>query len=183
MVDADCIAAYRRHKNLKLAAEEISIPWQSLYVRLRAAGEPIIGDKARYGSEKDKLANKAENAFSVAVPFAVDQNKAKWQAKYDFDVLGTKVDVKSSKPKRQSFRTEKKRWAFSFAKQSLVCDFVCCFCYSDDMVVEKVLLVPSEIFGGVQTVSVSCEGSSKWFDYEIQTEDLAPFFSSLDSIQ
>ena len=175
MVTADCVAAYRKHKNLKLAAAEIKMPWQTLYVHLRSVGEPVIGDKSRYGSAKDKLAAMAERAFSDAVPIAVDQNGIKWQSKYDFDVIGIKVDVKAARPKRQSFRTEKKRWAFSFKKQSLICDFVCCFCYLDDLTIAKVLVVPSEIFGGIQTVSVSCEGESKWFDYSMNIEEISVF--------
>lgn len=48
--------AYEKHKNLKLAAEELGIKWQYLYVILRKEGVAVCGDKSRYGSDKDRLA-------------------------------------------------------------------------------------------------------------------------------
>lgn len=35
------VESYRKHKNLKLAAAECGIPWQTLYVKLRKADEPV----------------------------------------------------------------------------------------------------------------------------------------------
>ena len=49
------VIAYRKHMNLKLAAAELGVAWQSLYVRLKQLGEPVTGDKMRYGSDRDKL--------------------------------------------------------------------------------------------------------------------------------
>ena len=39
--------AYDKHKNLKLAASEIGLKWQTLYSRLKNQGVNIIGDKLR----------------------------------------------------------------------------------------------------------------------------------------
>ena len=58
------IEAYGRHKNLKIAAAEVGIPWQKLYLILRNAGVPVVGDKLRYGSDRDKLARK-EKVFEL----------------------------------------------------------------------------------------------------------------------
>jgi transcriptional regulator with PAS, ATPase and Fis domain len=33
--------AYARHKNLKLAANELGVRWQQLYARLRKLGIPV----------------------------------------------------------------------------------------------------------------------------------------------
>ena len=68
------IEAYRKHKNLKIAARELGMAWQALYVILRKAGEPVTGDKLRYGSDRDKLGALAEAEFKRLVPFAQDLN-------------------------------------------------------------------------------------------------------------
>lgn len=47
--------AYDKHKNLKLAANEIGLKWQTLYCMLKNQGINIIGDKLRYGSDRDKM--------------------------------------------------------------------------------------------------------------------------------
>jgi hypothetical protein len=54
-----------------------------------------------------------------------------------------------------------------------------CFCFDDDKQLEHILLVPSEFFKGLQTVSVSRLGKSKWLDYAIKPEELAAFFEEL----
>lgn len=173
------ILAYRKHMNLKLAAAELGMAWQTLYVRLRRIGEPVVGDKLRHGSCRDKLAAKAEQEFHALVPFALSTNAKKFQAKYDFDVCGFKVDVKAARKKQKHQKFTALSWSFSFKKQSLVCDFICCFCIGDDGETEKVLLVPSEFFRGIQTVAVSCAGGSKWLDYEVNPQELKTFFESL----
>lgn len=173
------VLAYRKHMNLKLAAAELGVAWQSLYVRLKNLGEPIIGDKMRYGSDRDRLAAMAEEKFLQLVPFAIDQNKISWQSKVDFSVLGHLVDVKSARPRQLNKRFEALSWSFSFKKQSMVCDFVCCFCLDEEKAIEHVLLVPKEFFVGLQTVSVSRNGGSKWLDYAIPQQNLAGFFSAL----
>lgn len=170
--------AYAKHKNLKLAAQELGIAWQLLYTKLKEQGVRITGDKLRYGNDRDKLAAMAEAEFLRLVPAAADQNAIRHQAKWDFEVYGKKVDVKASLKRQLNPRYPAMSWAFSFKKQSLVCDFIVCFCMADRQTAEKILLVPSEFFEGLQTVSVSCVGSSKWLDYEIAAQDLAPFFDS-----
>jgi hypothetical protein len=173
------VLAYRKHINLKLAAAELGIAWQTLYVRLKRLGEPVTGDKLRYGTDRDRLGALGEAEFHRLVPFAQSGNDAVWQAKVDFVVAGWPVDVKASRPRQLNKRYPAKSWAFSFKKQSLVCDFICCFCMDDDRTVVHVLLVPSEFFAGLQTVSVSCNGWSKWLDYQIEPDQLAPFFKAL----
>lgn len=173
------VLAYRKHMNLKLAASELGIAWQTLYVRLKKLGEPVVGDKLRYGNDRDKLAAKAEVLFKALVPYAVDHNRLQFQAKYDFDVAGFKVDVKASKPRQLHKKFSALSWAFSFKRQALVCDFIVCFCMDEDGAAEHILLVPSEFFRGLQTVSVSRDGGSKWLQYKISSEELAPFFAEL----
>lgn len=62
----------------------------------------------------------------------------------------------------------------------MMCDFICCFCMNDDKTTKHILLVPSEFFKGLQTVSVSCNGDSKWLDYAVEADELLKFFSDLD---
>ena len=172
--------AYEKHKNLKIAAQEIGIKWQTLYLRLKNQGIAVIGDKLRYGSDRDKLSAKAEAIFKEHVPSAVSMNDIKWQHKHDFEVNGFKVDVKCSMKRRLSSKYQSKSWAFSFKKQTITCDFVCCFCLDDNKEVENVLLVPSEFFKGLQTVSVASSGNSKWLDYSVDICELEEFFMSLN---
>ena len=178
-MEQSIIDVYRKHKNLKIAAEELGMQWQILYSHLRSAGEPVTGDKLRYGTDRDKLGALAEAQFHQMVPFALDNNSRQFQARYDFDVLGQKVDVKASKPRQLGKKYKAKSWSFSFKKQTMFCDFICCFCFDDDKNLIYVLLIPSEFFKGLQTISVSCEGKSKWLDYSVDKELLADFFQSL----
>lgn len=171
--------AYNKHRNLKLAAAELGMPWQSLYVQLKKEGVTVTGDKLRYGSDRDRLAALAEAEFRRLVPAARGMNTVSWQAKHDFDVNGIKVDVKCSMPRQLSKKYQAKSWSFSFKKQSLLCDFICCFCMGEERELQRVLLVPREFFDGLQTVSVSCHGHSKWLEYEVAPEELSAFFSSL----
>lgn len=171
--------AYAKHKNLKLAANDIGIKWQTLYARLKNQGVPITGDKLRYGTDRDKLSALAEAEFKRFVPSAISMNEIKWQYKYDFTVNNHKVDVKCSMPKKLSKKYQAQSWSFSFKKQTLICDFVCCFCMDHYKTTKNILLVPSEFFKGLQTVSVACSGNSKWLDYEIQGHELEDFFNSI----
>lgn len=173
------VATYRKHMNLKLAASELGIAWQSLYVRLRKFGEPVIGDKLRYGSDRDRLAAMAEAKFHELVPDAKSMNRVAYQSKVDFEVYGHLVDVKASMPRQLNKRFKAQSWAFSFKKQSLVCDFICCFCLDEEKEIERVLLVPKEFFVGLQTVSVSRCGGSKWLDYSIEPSEIRTFFFDL----
>ena len=176
-------AAYAKHKNLKLAADEIGLQWQVLYSRLREQGIPVTGDKSRYGSIKDKLASKAEALFAELVPCAVNMNESMWQAPVDFDVDGIKVDVKASRlTMRQKHTSKAMSWAFSMKKQSTTCGFFCLFCYGDEDIVHRILLIPREMAEGVKCLSVS-PTKSKWLDYEVEPSDLPKFFNDMARIQ
>ena len=172
--------AYSKHMNLKLAANELGIPWQTLYVILKKEGVAVIGDKLRYGSGGDRLGAMAESEFSRLVPKAKNMNASSFQSKYDFEIGSLKIDVKCRLPRQLNKRFAAKSWSFSFKKQSLICDFICCFCKDENKNTVNVLLVPSEFFKGLQTVSVSCNGGSKWLDYSVAASDLAQFFDSLE---
>lgn len=171
--------AYDKHKNLKLAADELGMQWQQLYVELKREGVAVTGDKLRYGSDRDKLAAKAESEFLRIIPSAKSMNDIEWQSKYDFEVGSMKVDVKASKPRQLNKKYPAKSWSFSIKKQRLVCDFIVCFCYNDDASIGQILLVPSEFFSGLQTVSVSCDGHSKWLAYAVTEDGLKHFFASM----
>ncbi len=173
--------AYSKHRNLKLAADELGIDWQTLYVQLKKEGVAVTGDKLRYGSDRDKLAATAEAKFKELVPAAVDMNSLEFQSKWDFEIGAIKVDVKCAMPTQRNKKYAAKGWAFSFKKQSLLCDFICCFCMSEGRSVQHVLLVPKEFFAGLQSITVSCEGRSKWLDYSVKPNELASFFAGITS--
>lgn len=182
-VQQECVSAYRKHKNLKVAAVEVGIPWQSVYVHLRSAGEPVTGDKLRYGSVSDKIAAMGERAFKSLVPFAEDQNKRQFQSKIDFSVRGYGVDVKTSTLKLSNKNCKVRRWAFSTKKQEQIADFFICLCLGDDgQSLQKVLLLPGEIARKYTTISLS-EAGGKWDDYAVPDNEVAEFFESLPVIQ
>lgn len=106
------VEAYDKHKNLKLAADELGMKWQTLYVKLKKLNIPVTGDKLKYGTRSDKLSSIAEREFSKLIPFAEDQNAIKFQSKIDFIVNGEKVDVKASRLKEVNKRCKKRSWLF-----------------------------------------------------------------------
>lgn len=167
------VASYRKHKNLKIAAEELGITWQKLYVKLCEFGEPVTGDKEKYGSDSDKFASKGERLFLKLVPSAKDMNKEKFQSKFDFLVSNLKVDVKCSQKRTSNVNSKQKRWAFSVKKQRLIADLVVCFGYDGDEV-ESCLVIPGEICRNHGTISLSCRGG-KWADYSISIDELNDF--------
>jgi len=171
--------AYEKHKNLKLAANELGTRWQILYSVLKSQGVPICGDKLKYGSDRDKLGALGEAKFLHYVPDCIDQNKQKFQSKCDFDVYGLKVDVKCGLPRQLNKKFPAQSWSFSFKKQSLIADFIVCFCLDEQKNIEHTILVPNEFFKGLQTVSISRKGQSKWLDYSIPPEELQSFFKSI----
>lgn len=170
-IEERCVESYRRIKNLKLVGSELGIPWQKVYIHLRSVGEPVTGDKLRYGSETDRFAARAERAFNELVPFAVSQNEKKFQAKVDFMVGDQKIDVKAANLKQG-------RWAYSLKKQESIADFFVCFAFLDDGG-QRILLIPGEVCRDIQTISLSKKG--KWWDYEVSEGDLRNFFESMQA--
>lgn len=170
------VAAYRKHKHLKLAAEEIGIPWQTLYVRLREVGEPVTGDKARYGADSDKTAAVAERHFLRLVPDAEDMNRKKFQSKVDFTVYGMGVDVKACRSRNDN------RMAFSVKKQRVFADFFVCFALTDNDDIEACLLIPGEVARNHGTISLNIKRSGKWWAYEVAPESLAGFFQAMQKV-
>lgn len=172
--------AYEKHKNLKLAANEIGIKWQTLYCRLKKQGVNVTGDKSRYGSSSDKLAYYAEKKFETMIPGSVNMNSTEWQSKFDFLCGSLRVDVKCSVPRKLNFRSKRLSWAFSFKKQNFECDLIVCFCFDENRTILKILAIPMEFFNGVQTISVPINGQSKWHDYEVSAEELINMIEALN---
>lgn len=172
-IERQCVESYRQHKHLKAVGAELGIPWQTVYVHLRKVGEPVTGDKARYGSPTDRLATKAETDFQRLVPNAEDQNRRKFQSKVDFIVNGWSVDVKAGR-----LRGKVPRWAYSIKKQEAIADFFVCFGYCNEgSNLEYCLLVPGEIARKYTTMSISPRvRSGKWWAYEVRPDELNKFF-------
>lgn len=85
--------------NLKLAANELGINWKTLYCRLKKQGVKVVGDKLRYGTDRDRIGAYGEALFKGLVPDARDRNMVEFQSKYDFDLYGMKIDVKCGIPR------------------------------------------------------------------------------------
>lgn len=184
----EMVEVYDKHKNLKLAANELGMVWQTLYYKLREVDHAVTGDKARYGSDTDKMAKHFEDKFKSLIPYAIDQNEGEFQAKVDFKVKGYLVDIKSSTKKDgyKSSKTKNKalRWAFSTkVQEDFGSDFMVCYCVdSEDCLeyelVDKILLIPSEFYKNKQSISVSCS-KSKWYDFEVTELELKQFFNDI----
>lgn len=170
------IDAYDRHKNLKIAAMELDISFQTLYWHLKKAGVSVSGDKERYGSEKDRFGAKAERLFAELIPYARDNNKRQFQAKVDFIVGEMLVEVKASKRQCLGVGKGGDRWSFSIKKQLCECDFFVMFAFSPKGDFEKLFLIPAELIASKTTISISVNGSSKWHSYEVSKKDLQSFF-------
>ena len=126
---------YDKHQNLKIAAKELDMVWQTLYWNLNKVNHPITGNKAKYGSLTDKLARYAENKFKDLLPYAEDHNTEKFQAKMDFTVKGLSVDVKASTKKNGYKNNPRKnpsfRWAFCCkVQEEQQVDFLVCYCFT-----------------------------------------------------
>ena len=182
-------AVYDKHKNLKLAGEELKMPWQTLYYKLCKVNHPVVGDKAKYGSVTDKLAKYSEDLFQKMIPYAKDNNTSKAQASLDFEVKGLNVDVKSSCKKDPYANNDIKsgkgaiRWAISTRVQEGVADYLVCFLFEgydaqEHGDVEKILLIPAEFFKNKQSISISVK-KSKWYDFEVTEQELIDFFKEV----
>lgn len=185
-IQARCVASYREHKNLKIVGTELGIAWQRVYLHLRAAGEPVTGDKARYGSETDKLAARAERWFARLMPEAHDNNEDAFQAKVDFTIGSATVDVKVSRPKLS------KRgvigWMWSVKKQEMTADHFVCLALIEnggELSVQTAFLLPGELVRHYSTIRVSAGPTGKkgkWWDYAVTPPDLREFLLSVGGL-
>ena len=174
------IEVYRRHKNLKLAANELGVRWQTLYVWLRKAGEPVTGDKSRYGSESDQFAAKSERMFMQLIPEAENLNVKKFQSKVDFLVGRYRVDLKASRLIDHSRTGNSPSWNFSIKKQELHAEFFVCLGFdAEGETVIKCFLIPIEI-GRTYTTIRASPRVNKWSQYEVATAELRPFFAAMN---
>jgi len=174
-VTEECVESYRRLRSLKCVGAEIGIPWQTVYVHLRKAGEPVTGDKLHYGSDTDRLAARAEQYFADLVPFAKDMNLTKFQAKYDALVHGHRVDIKAARLLRGS-------WAFSLKKQQRIADFFVAFAYNEEGEQPlHVLLFPGDCVRHYSTIR-AVEGN-RWWSYRLSESELTSFMDQLRDIK
>jgi len=171
---AACVESYRRLRSLKRVGLELGIPWQTVYVHLRKVGEPVTGDKLRYGSDTDRLAARAEHYFSELVPFARDMNLTKFQAKYDALVYGHRIDIKAARHLRGS-------WAFSLKKQERIADFFVAFAFDEGgKQIMHTFLFPADCMRHYSTVRV--KDGNRWWAYRIEDCDLTDFMAQLRNI-
>ena len=176
------VEAYKRHHNMRLASREIGIPLSTLYVHLKRAGVAVVGDKSKYGTDKDRFACKAEREFERIIPSAENQNKVKFQSKIDFMIGEYSVDVKASRLRSSGCGANVLRWAYSVKKQEFCADFFVCFGFDNaGLKLENILLIPGEVARMYATISVSPRGG-KWLDYQVTEQELHDFFVQMMEI-
>lgn len=170
------VLAYRKHKNLHLAAEELGIKWQTLYTHLVKAGEPVCGDKSRYGSDTDRLAAKAEKLFSELIPFSENMNDSKWQNKIDFLVNGKSVDIKAARLCSANSKYKSTRWAFSLKRQESIADYFVLYAFdSEGENVDGIYLIIGDLVRFMTTINIP-KTKGKWSKFIISEQDLLEFF-------
>ena len=174
--------AYLKYSNLKLAADELGMKWQTLYWHLKKNNIPVTGDKSKYGSAADRFAAKSESDFMDLVPSAKNMNRSKYQSKIDFKVNDLLIDLKASKLAARCKKSKSKNWAFSIKKQELMADFIVCFGYVESDI-ESIFLLPKEIVRFKTTISIPRNASnSKYGDYLVSKDDLREFFEVTTAI-
>lgn len=174
-----CVVRYRDLQNVKLVGAELGIPWQTVYSRLKRAGEPVTGDKSRYGSETDRLSARAERYFQALVPEAEDQNQKAYQSKVDFIVSGQSVDVKVSRPRLSPRGVS--QWCWSVKKQEAIADYFVCIAlgdHSDDPPISRLLLIPGDLSRHYQSIRISHANGwrGKWAEYALTPSELRTYF-------
>lgn len=177
------ISLYQEVKNLKLVGQEMSIPWQTVYWWLKKEGVSVSGNKSAYGGIKDQIGLIGERLFRKLFPKAEDQNERFFQPEFDFLLGGLKLDVKTSFPRDSKARSNTViyRWGFNTRRQQNA-DYIICYCMDgelEDYRVSHILLIPNEFIVGMQTISVSCKGKSKWLDFSVTENELKEFINSL----
>lgn len=177
------VSLYQEIKNLKLVGKEMDIPWQTVYWWLKKEGVSVSGNKSLYGGTKDQIGLIGERLFRKSFPDAEDQNDKSYQPLFDFMLRGLKIDIKTSFPRDSKARGSKVlyRWGFNTKRQQSA-DYIICYCMSGDFEnyeLAKILLIPNEFINNIQTVSVSCQGFSKWLEFEITEDELKSFMDSL----
>ena len=169
------VSLYGEHKNLKVVGKMLDIPWQTVYWHLNKLGVKCIGDKEKYGCEKDRFACKGESYIqNLFGKKAQNMNEKKFQNKFDFIISGLRVDVKSSK-----LSMKNNRWPFSLKKQRKVADFYILLCYdAEGSNVLHHLLIPNfMVRDSMQTLSVSRNiESCKCNDFSVSPEQLIKAF-------
>lgn len=124
-----------------------------------------------------------ERMFRKTFPEAEDQNEKSFQPEFDFFLKDLKLDVKTSFPRDMKSRGTKVlyRWGFNTRRQQNA-DYIVCYCMDgdfEDYTLNCILLIPNEFIVGMQTVSVSCKGRSKWLDFVITEDELKQFIDQL----
>lgn len=177
----EMIDSYERHKNLKKSAQELGMCFQTLYWNLKKAGVSCSGDKEIYGCSKDRFGAVGELEFQKIVPYAENQNKKQYQPKIDFLINGVKFEIKSAKRQSLGIGAGGDRWSFSIKKQVEDADFFVLFGFSKDGDVESIFLVPAELIASKTTISISCNGSSKWNSYSLSRDELSSAVKQITS--
>lgn len=177
------VSLYQEIKNLKLVGKEMDIPWQTVYWWLKKEGVSVSGNKSAYGGVKDQIGLIGERMFRKTFPEAEDQNEKSFQPEFDFFIKDLKLDVKTSFPRDMKSRGTKVlyRWGFNTRRQQNA-DYIICYCMDgdfEDYTLNCILLIPNEFIVGMQTVSVSCKGRSKWLDFVITEDELKQFIDQL----
>jgi len=170
-----CKKEYEELPNIKLVANKTGIKWQTDYWYLKKDGVEVRGDKALYGSTKDRFAHKGEEYIQKILPSAINQNLYSFQPKIDFLIGDKSLEIKSSKLEA----TKVNRWAFSLKKQKKLADYFILLAFdSEGNDVIHHFMIPNELLTeNLQTISISKNVTkSKWSDFLIPKEELIEFF-------
>jgi hypothetical protein len=170
-----CKKKYEELANIKLVADKTGIKWQTVYWYLKKAGVEVKGNKAIYGSTKDKFAHKGEEYIQKILPSAINQNLYSFQPKVDFIIGDKSLEIKSGK----LTITKNPRWCFSLKKQKKIADYFILLAFDPEgKDVIHHFMIPNELLiDNLQTISITKNiNHSKWSDFLIPKEELTEFF-------
>jgi hypothetical protein len=172
---AACVRLYREHGRLKSVANELECSIYSVALALKKAGEPIIWDRLRHGSDRVQFATKVENIFRRLVPSAICNEDSVFNSPVDFRSNGLEIEVKAARSKNKP-HCRGLYWIFDVSRQRYKADAFALFGYHKEF--SRLYLIPSSKLT-TRSVQIPIFGHSKWKQFEVSHGSLAESIENL----
>lgn len=177
---AQFLSAFNRLNDVAQACTETNVkPWRAL-PWLREANLLKGTDRLVYGTAQQKYGREAEIEFGRLVLDAIDcnENIRENNPAYDFVLNGLKVDVKCGMPRGRRGQweftpersSEKKRGGKKIHPDAFVLFAMTGKTFADGYLL---FLFPASLVLGQTMVSITPDKPSRWWDFEIEPDELA----------
>lgn len=177
---AQFLAAFNRCNDVAQACAETNVkPWRAL-PWLQKSNLLQSSDRLVYGTAHQQYGRQAEIEFSRLVLDAIDcnENIRENNPAYDFVLEGLKIDVKCGMP-----RGRRGEWSFNPERSSykkrdrnrLHADVFVLFAMTGKTFTDgyRLFLFPSAMVLDLTVVSITPDLPSRWWDFEIEPDELA----------